>query len=67
MIEEFEYLSARNKADLRIAMKQATNLSYMEIEEILGTRDLADVQEAQKYIRQCFVDIRHPESGNYGT
>ena len=67
MIEEFEYLSARNRADLRIAMKQATNLSYMEIEEILGTRDLADVQEAQKYIRQCFVDIRHPESGNYGT
>ena len=67
MTEEFEYLSARNRADLRIAMKQATNLSYMEIEEILGTRDLADVQEAQKYIRQCFVDIRHPESGNYGT
>ena len=67
MIEEFEYLSARNRADLRIAMKQATNLSYMKIEEILGTRDLADVQEAQKYIRQCFVDIRHPESGNYGT
>ena len=68
MISEFQFLSGRNKADLRIAMYfAATNLTRDNIRRILDTEDINDVMEAEKYIKQCFVEIKHPESGNYGT